>query len=279
MERLDLKTIRYKVENTDTLPTIPTSLKKTLRLVEDLKVSLNDIANYISKDPVLTTKVLKMVNSPIYGFPGRISSVSQAVILLGLNVVKGLLLGISVFEVMQKAMIGLWEHSLGCAILSKTIAKRKGHKEPEEVSIAGLLHDIGKVILIIHFQLFYKEAIKKAEAMKAPILEGEKEIFTTTHASAGSWVLKKWRFPVSLVDVVEYHHRPQLAKYAPLETAMVHISDILIRARGFGYAGDNLIYAVNEKAWEMLNLSDIDLKDILKEAEEALEDVDSMFVE
>ncbi|MCX8022137.1 MAG: HDOD domain-containing protein [Syntrophorhabdaceae bacterium] len=279
MEKLDLKTIRFKVENTDTLATLPSILKKTLKVLENPRVSLSDIGDFIAKDPVLTTKVLKMVNSPIYGFPGRISSVSQAVILLGLNVVKGLLLGISVFELMQKAMIGLWEHSLGCAVLSKIIAKRKSHREPEEVSIAGLLHDIGKVILILHFQPNYSEALRLAEEGQIPIIEGERKIFNTTHASAGGWVLKKWRFPATLVDTIEYHHKPDLAKFSPFETAIVHISNVLIRARGFGYGGDHILSPVNKKAWEKVGLTEEDLREVLREAEDMLEDEDFFSLE
>ena len=110
-----------------------------------------EISRFISQDPVLTSRVLKMVNSPIYGFPGRISSVNQAVLLLGLNVVRGLLFGVTVFDLMQQTMIGLWEHSMGCAILSRLMAVKKGLKDPEEASIHGLLHDIGKVVLVLKF--------------------------------------------------------------------------------------------------------------------------------
>jgi HD-like signal output (HDOD) protein len=151
MTRLDIQSLRDKVERINTLPTIPSVLKKLLGVIENPKISLSEISSFISNDPALATKVLRMVNSPVYGFPGRISSVNQAVILLGLNVVKGLLLGVSVFDLMQKSMIGLWEHSIGCAIVARIIAKKKQFKEPEEVSAGGLLHDIGKVILILQF--------------------------------------------------------------------------------------------------------------------------------
>jgi len=110
-----------RIEKIEALPTIPPILRKILSVIEDPKVSLQKITEFVSSDPTLTARILKMVNSPVYGFPGRISSVSHAMVILGLNAVKGLLLGVSVFEIMQKNMIGLWEHSLSTAIFARII--------------------------------------------------------------------------------------------------------------------------------------------------------------
>ena len=211
----DIKTIRAEIERIDTLPTIPTILKKLLGVIENPKASLTTIGNFVSNDPVLTSRVLRMVNSPVYGFPGRISSVNQALILLGLNVVRGLLLGVSVFEAMQKSMLGLWEHSLGSAIAARIIAKKKKLNEPEEVSIAALLHDIGKVALSLKFPPEYEEVLKNVEQKRQLIFDGEKEMFEITHAEAGAWVAKRWNFPPNLVEIIEYHQKPHLAKNFP----------------------------------------------------------------
>jgi len=271
MTKLDIQSLRERVERINTLPTIPGVLKKLLGVIENPRISLSEISNFISNDPALATKVLKMVNSPVYGFPGRISSVSQAVILLGLNVVKGLLLGVSVFDLMQKSMIGLWEHSIGCAVMARIIAKKKQFKEPEEVSVGGLLHDIGKVILILQFPDDYQKAMNEAEKSNITIAEAERNFFAANHASAGAWVARKWSFPRNLTDMIECHHRPHLAKNAPFQTAVVHLSDVLLRGRGFGFAGDNKVPAVNPATWEKLQLSKEDILDVLGESEDALE--------
>jgi putative nucleotidyltransferase with HDIG domain len=271
MPSVDIKTLKSKIENINALPTIPSVLRKLIGLIENPRISLRDVSDFISNDPALTTKVLKMVNSPVYGFPGRISSVSQAVILLGLNVVKGLLLGVSVFDLMQKSMIGLWEHSLGCAIIARLIAKKKGLKEPEEVSINGLLHDIGKVILILQFPREYELAMQDAETKGVTVYETERDYFAANHATVGSWIAKQWNFPRNLIDVIEYHHKPNLAKNAPVEAAIVHLSDIILRARGFGFAGDRFVPPINPAAWQSLNLSDGEMREILREMEDSLE--------
>ncbi|HEX2964141.1 MAG TPA: HDOD domain-containing protein [Syntrophorhabdaceae bacterium] len=271
MSSIDARTIRDKIENINALPTIPKVLKKILGVIENPRISLNEISNFVAGDPALTTRVLKMVNSPVYGFPGRISSVNQAVILLGLTVVKGLLLGVSVFDLMQKTMLGLWEHSLGCAILCRLIAKRKGVKEPDEASVSGLLHDIGKVLLVLQYPEEYEKAMLASQREHAVIHETEKAYFNTTHASVGAWMAQKWRFPTNLIEVIEYHHKPHLAKISPLDSGIVHLADFLVRARGFGFAGDQCLMPLNPKVWEFLALSETDIREILLEAEDSFQ--------
>ncbi len=273
MKRMDLKSLKDRIENVRTLATIPTVANRLMELVADPAVSVTEISRFISSDPVLTTKILRMVNSPVYGFPGRISSVNQAVLLLGLNVVKGLLIGVTVFDLMQKAMIGLWEHSLGCAIMARLVAKKKGLKEPEEASVYGLVHDIGKVILALQLPEEYQEVMNEAQEKGVTVYEVENDYFSTTHATVGSWVAVQWSFPKRLIDVIGYHHKPQLSKVAPMETAIVHFSDILLRGKGFGFAGDYAVPPMDPTAFELLDLSPSDIKDILAEAEDLLDEV------
>ncbi|HOT42304.1 MAG TPA: HDOD domain-containing protein [Syntrophorhabdaceae bacterium] len=279
MNELDTRTIRSSIEKINTLPTIPNVLKKLLKMLENPATSLNDIGHFISHDPIITTKVLRMINSPIYGFPGRIYSVNQAVILLGLNVVKGLLLSVSVYDLMKKVMMGLWEHSLACAITSRLMAKKKGLKEPEESSIAGLLHDIGKVALILQFQGYYETAMSTADKKNIPIMDAEKELFNINHATAGEWMAEKWSFPRNLIEIIGYHHKPHISRNFPVETSIVHLADILVRGRGFGFAGDRTVPPVNETAWALLNLSNDDIKEILKELEESMGMANELFIE
>ena len=269
MNSNDIRAMRRKVEKISSLPTTPDVLKRISAIIEKPDISLDGISNFISSDPALTTKILKMVNSAVYGFPGRISSVSHATVLLGLNVIKGLLIGASVFELMQESMLGLWEHSLNCAITAKFIARRKGLKEPEDVYAAGLLHDIGKVILILQFPDEYEKVVGETDMKGITIFEAEKNHFVETHAGVGSWLAEKWHFPLNLVESIKYHHEPHLSKNAPLETAIVHVSDILVRAMGFGFAGDPFVPALNPAAFEYLALNENDIRKILREVKDS----------
>lgn len=266
-----------RVEKIESLPTIPPILRKILGLIEDPSVSLKKITDFVASDPTLTARILKMVNSPVYGFPGRISSVSHAMVILGLNAVKGLLLGVSVFEIMQKSMIGLWEHSLSSAIFARIIATRKELASPEEISIGALLHDIGKVILIMALRDEYLQIVNSINGNERHIFEIEREKLGITHAEIGGVVAKKWNFPLKLIEPIMYHHRPQLSDKFKTGAAIVHVSNILALARGIGYSGEVYVPAVNPSAWEILDLKEKDLLEIFKEAEEPLNSSGDIF--
>jgi len=266
---MDAWTLRSKIENIDNLPTIPPVLRNLLNIIENPQVSLSEVGNFILKDPALTSRILRVVNSPICGFPGRISTISQALILLGLNVVKGMLLGVSVVDVMKKVMVGLWEHSIGCAVTARIISQRKASGYLEEVAVAALLHDIGKVVLGLKFSDRYEKIIADAGSKGIFIFDSEMNYFTVNHAAVGAWLTEKWKFPRSLAEVIEYHHKPHLSKNVPVQAAIVHLSDILVRAKGFGFAGDNFVPAIHPSVFEMLDLTETDIKDILDEMEDS----------
>lgn len=259
-----------RVEKIESLPTIPPIMRKILAVIEDPKVSLKKITDFVSSDPTLTARILKMVNSPVYGFPGRISSVSHAMVILGLNAVKGLLLGVSVFEIMKKSMIGLWEHSLSTAIFSRIIAIKKELQSPEEISIGGLLHDIGKVFLIMALKDEYLKIIESVQDREKFLYEIEKENLGITHAEVGGIIAKKWNFPLKLIEPIMYHHRPPLSEKFNIETSIVHLANTLALARGVGYSGEFYVPSVHPSSWELLNFKEVEITGIFKEVEEPL---------
>jgi len=270
--------LRHRIQNIGSLPTVPESLRKLSRIIENPKVSLNEISSFVQSDPAITFRILKMVNSAAYGFPGRIASVSHAIMLLGMNVVKGLLLGISVFELMQKAMQGLYEHSMGCAAAARIIAQQKGLREPEEVYVGGLLHDIGKVVMTLEFTDAYEAALACVVTENISIGEAEKYFFADNHAALGGVLAEKWRFPKRLTETILYHHTPQAAKAAPIETAIVHFADILIKARGLGFSGDHVVPVVDEAAFDSLQLTEQDIIEILRKVEEMIDATEEVLI-
>ena len=267
---MDARELRNHIEGINALPTIPGALRNIVRVIENPRTSLSEIGSFISKDPVLVSRVLKVVNSPIYGFSGRISSVNQALLLLGLSIVRGMLFGVSVFEIMEKTMVGLWGHSMGCAVAARIIAQKKGLEEPEEISVAALLHDIGKVAFSLKFPEDYGALIGATAERKMFLFEAEEEHFGVTHAKAGAWICEKWNFPRGLVEMIGYHHKPHLSKNVPVQTAVVHLADALIRAKGFGFGGDNFVPPLSQSAWRLLDLAEEDLREIVREVDEAL---------
>jgi putative nucleotidyltransferase with HDIG domain len=262
--------IIHVIKDTRSLPTIPGIINKLSSLAEDGRVSVEEMARVVASDQVLSAKVLKLVNSPFYGFSGRISTVSKALILLGVNVVKSLAISSSIFEIMEKNVVGLWEHSLGAAIAANIIAKQLDLPECEEISTAALLHDIGKVIIKIRLEKDYDNVMAVIKEKEIPMIDAERELLNIDHAEIGQFLGKSWLLPEKLIEPIACHHNVEKSNAQRAKTAVVHISDVLVKASGFGYSGDDFVPRIQPLAWEKLGLNEAMLKKIVKEFEDNL---------
>lgn len=250
------------------LPTLPSVVQKIIRMAEDRSSSAGDMADVLSTDQVLSSKILRLVNSPVYGFPGRISTIKHALVLLGSSVVKGLVLGSTVFgDIGRDKGQRLWEHSLACAIMSRRIAKEAGLADVEEVLVAGLLHDLGKVIMWHLAPSDYQAALDKSMEEGLHIGEAERHVFGIDHARVAGWIARQWCFPPRLSEPLSYHHRPELAKQCRDVTAAVHLGDILSRAVGLGFPGDMAMPKLNHEAFQSLRITYPRLDAIIEDAE------------
>lgn len=236
-------------------------------MVEDESVSANDIGDVVGKDQVLSAKILRLVNSPVYGFPGRISSVTHALVLLGFNVVKGLVLGTAIFDTMGKETKGLWEHSLGSAVISRRIAKELKVGQPEEVMVAGLLHDLGKVVLSFLAPDEYRGVLQDAEARRCHVSLAERDAFGMDHTRVAMLVADRWHLPVRLSEALAYHHTPLRAKQYQEVASIVHVADILARAMDYGHPGDPTMPGLDHEAYQSLGLSFDQIDRVLADAE------------
>lgn len=260
--------IRRRLREIQSLPTLPPIAAKLNKMVEDEDITANQLGNVIERDQVLTSKLLKMVNSSFYGFPQRISTVANAIVLLGINVIKTLIVTSSIFEMMQSSDVGLWEHSLGCATIASLIAKKKGLKNPEEVSTAALLHDLGKVVVRAELPSEYDNLLALVERKGISMREAEEELLGVSHSEIGGWLVHQWNLPDRLVLPITWHHRPEEAPDHRDVTAILHFSDILIRAVGFGFGGDIWVPALDSAAWKRIKLSRSEMKELLVELDE-----------
>ncbi len=267
-----IKSITKKIQS---LPTLPPVVKKLTKMVESPDVTARDLGKLISSDQVLSARVLKLVNSPFYGFPGRISSISHAIILLGFNVIKGVVLSASVFDLMEKSMVGLWEHSLGCAIVAGTISRDLGLAEPEEVSTAALLHDIGKVVVRVSMPTDYDKILDRIKKDKCSFREAERKIIGTDHSEIGGWLSSEWSLPERLSVPVMFHHNPNEAPKAKDRVAVVHLADAIIRAFDIGSGGDPFVPLVLEEVWNSLGMWARDVDGLIKKSYIDLQEMDN----
>ncbi|MFO0778582.1 MAG: HDOD domain-containing protein [Nitrospira sp.] len=276
MTRFTPTDLRNRIEQVGDLPTLPHVVQRLATMIGSPTVSAEEIGTIIEKDQVLAAKVLRLANSPFYGFPSRIGSVSHAVIVLGFNVVKGLTLCASALTIMKDAgMDQLWRHSLGVAITAKLLATRLDIKNPEELFVSGLLHDIGKVVLYVKWPDVgnsIKDAIKTRTDHS--LFDIEQELTGLSHAEIGGYLASAWHLPVTLREPILYHHNPMQAKDAILQTAIVHVADILVKGLACGNPGDDLIPPLSKPAWDQVGLDEQSLAEYIDKASQEFLTID-----
>jgi HD-like signal output (HDOD) protein len=239
----------------DSLPALPHTLHEVTRLMEAPDASTEQIARIISLDQALTSRVLRMVNSPVYGFPGRISSLQHAIMLLGFNVIRGLIISTVAFDAMNKGMRGLWEHSMGCSLCCAEIARIAGKENPEEFAVAGLLHDLGKAVFILQVPEAKDEVVRQVEAYGFSFFEAESKVLGFSHDRINNWLAEHWNLPLVIRQGMVYHHNPMAAEFYPDVAAAVQLADFFVRLFGCGYGGDDGVNAVDPRSLKILGLS------------------------
>jgi putative nucleotidyltransferase with HDIG domain len=267
--------IRTRVEGITRILTIPPVVDRIVHLANTGTVSAAEIAEEISRDQVLAAKVLKLVNSGFYGFRQPVTTITHAMVLLGLNVVKTLVMTAAVLDIadaMNKFMKGLWEHSLGTARAANAIAEHLRAEEPEEYAVAGLLHDMGKVIIA---QVFPDEHARVQEIVRSRgglQIDAEMEVLGVSHAEIGMWLLKKWSLAPRLVYPIAYHHNFHPRRDFAERTAVIHLADVLCCAMGIGYPGDASIPRMNQEAWAVLGMGMSDVERICSTLNDELQE-------
>lgn len=274
-KRNELKKI---IMDTKTLPTLPGVINKLNSLSESEKSSVQEMAKIVSSDQVLSARILRLANSPSYGFY-RVSTISNAMILLGVNVVKSLALSSSIFEIMEKNSVGLWEHSLGVGVAANLIARKLALPECEEIATAALLHDIGKVIISLKCSEAEAAIRKTIREQDIYTREAERQVLDTDHAEIGAWLAKSWFLPDKLSEPIACHHDVALSENHRIKTSVVHIADALIKASGFGNSGDIYVPQIQKIAWETLKLNEQLLAEIVVEIEDKLVEVKNFSLE
>ncbi len=242
------------------LVSAPTTYARLDALISDPDSAIDDISAVINTDPALTTRLLKIVNSPFYGFPSQINTISRAITIIGTRELTHLVLATSVMNAFRGIPANLmdmdtfWRHSLACAITAKYLAEATHQTNHEQYFIAGLLHNIGSLVLYQSVPELAREAINSARFGHEVLHEAEKRIIGFDHAEVGAILIQNWRLPESLAQVARYHHQPGKAEQDQLEVSIVHIADILVSSVPFGHNGDQHVPPMDEGAWQHLNL-------------------------
>jgi len=258
---LSKEQIYSRIQKSGNLPTLPEILLKLLEACENEATPISDIASIISKDPVISFKVLQLVNSAYYGLRKKFTGIEQAVVYLGANSIKNIAITTSIHQVFEKKKFKnvkrfnintFWYNSLLTATLATRIAEKVGYENLEEVYLAGLLHDIGRLILVSTFPKEHESILLKTQDIQN-VLWAEKQLIGITHCEVGAWLINNWKLDSLIADAVRYHHESheQVREAFPL-VKIIHLSSLLCEN---GHDDDIVIKAADD----LFGLADTDL--------------------
>lgn len=274
--------LRSRVEKIRNLPTLPKVGMKILELASDPDVSMSELSQAIHQDPSLAARVLRIANSPFYGMVRQVDSLKLALVILGLNEVRNIALGISLFNVVKGMNTHVtydrekfWYHSAGCGIAARILARKLEFRNEGTDFVSGLLHDIGKIIIDEYFCPEFVLIFNKTVTHKTTMLQAEREFLGASHQEVGSWLAEKWRIPETLCDAILYHHdlpeneRPAIKD--PKLAALCHLAEAFCETHEVGWDGDAGHNDLRDRqAWDSLlsgqdNYATADIDGILEE--------------
>jgi HD-like signal output (HDOD) protein len=238
------ESIREKVSSILQLPALPSIAMEIVEMVDNPKTSASKLGKVIASDQALTAKVLKIANSPFYGFPRRISTVEFAIIVLGYDALKEIVIGISLISALQRKSDlqfdarSFWDHAVTTGVVARRLARDTGYRVSGEVFVAGLLHDMGISIMHRFFRTEYRQILEAMQSTGKPFLELELEILGATHADIGGWLAERWNLPSHLVEALALHHTPGRATKNQDLVAIIHCADVFANKLDVGVSYD-----------------------------------------
>lgn len=279
---------RYQriIQDLGQIPTMPTIAAKVMQIVNDPHSSAEDVAKFISRDVALTSKVLRLANSAFYGIPRTISSVNSAIVILGFNTIRSLVLSASVLKVFpsKPGLVAFdrkafWKHSFMVGIASRMLAqiyRRKKMVDMETAFSAGLLHDIGKIILEQYANEDYAPVLKAAKEKNLPLVMVEKSLLGMSHADVSGMLIDKWQMPNELRMPIVNHHSPLEDKDTQDMASIVHYANHLCHAMGSGCM-ENETYAPLVQEVEAYLALGLTQEQLLEDLTNQIQEAESFF--
>jgi HD-like signal output (HDOD) protein len=253
----DIETI---ISDSTKLFSLPTIFHKINQVVNDPETTFQDVAEVISQDVSLTARLLKIANSSFFGFSEKVDTITHAVSVIGSDQLRDLALGtyvIDAFKGMNQSSISMesfWKHSIAAGIACRIIAVYKRMENPERLYIAGMLHEVGRLIIFANFEKEVEKILEAYNEEKELLCDIEKKQFGWDHAYLGAEFLKAWNLSESQIEAVKFHLNPLEAKAFPDEAAILHLGSVIAKILGLGNSGEKFIPKIDSKSWDLLGL-------------------------
>jgi HD-like signal output (HDOD) protein len=270
------------------IPTLPVVLNNIMKAVSNELVSASDLADFISKDPAIANKVLRLANSAYYRSSGKVDSIMRAIVVIGFNEIVSLAISMGVFSTLSKSNLhglldpnDLWLHSIGCSFAAKELVRKSASKstnvqrfmpgnqsQEAQVFLSALMHDVGKVIFAVYFPEEYRTVLTEAKKEKVPLYQKERQVLGLDHARLVGLIMERWNFPESISLPCAYHHNPLVCPNPHKMNAMaVQLAGFLCHKAEIGQSGDPVEgYSVGVR--EALSLTSGEIKAIIEHLRE-----------
>lgn len=265
------------------LSSLPEIYFKINDVINDPESSFGDVAEVISNDVSLSVRLLKIVNSSFYNFPSEIDTISHAISIVGTKQLRDLALATMVLTAFDGIpedhvdMNSFWRHSVACGVSAWVIALNCREDNPERYYLTGMLHDVGRLIILENHPEQAQEIMERSQSEKKLVFEVERDILGFDHGAVGATLLMSWKLPSALGDVVRNHHNPQEGSGYPLETAILHLADIFAKSMELGSSGDPLTPPLLAKSWDNIGMDVNSLTMLWSQIENQFEETMEIF--
>lgn len=249
------------INSTAGLASLPSVFHRIDAAVENPYSTLDQIATIIMEDPGLAARLLKIANSSFYSFPQPVETITRALTVVGTGQLRDLVMAtsaISQFQGVSPDLISttdFWRHSIACGLAARVIATYRREANVESFYVAGLLHDVGRLVLFLNRPRPSAVLLQHCRNQGTLLYLAEHAAVGFDHASVGGALLAKWKLPERLLVPVRYHHQPAGAQSFAVETAIVHVADIVAHSMRLGASGEMFIPPLDPWAWERVGLS------------------------
>ena len=262
------------------IPNMPMPVQKVLAYIGNPDADLRQLAKIIEFDPGLTVNVLRMANSSFFGTVGKVSTVKEALMRLGLGRLYQLVIASGVAPFARYAIKGyglrpgeLLEHSVAVAVASETLARELGVVAPPYTFTAGLLVNIGKTVMGSFLEVDAGPILELAHARHIPFEQAEEEVLGINHAELGAILLERWSIPIPIVNVVRYRLRPDDCPEPDLALDLVHVGDVIAKMTGIGMGIDGMQYTPSEAVFTRLDLTPQQMENVMAAIMEQIAEV------